>query len=136
MSTEAQVVLEQIRALPISDQHALLRELERRLGQKPAPVSQELYGEPLTDQDIEQSARVTFQMLDAEEKRLSDTSPKTVTADPIRSARGMFAGSRLTEALLASRAEERRTVADIAGKYRADPDPESKDHDRRFAAGN
>jgi hypothetical protein len=28
--------------------------------------------------------------------------------DPIRSARGMFAGSRLTEALLASRAEDRR----------------------------
>lgn len=29
-------------------------------------------------------------------------------ADPIRSARGMFAGSGLTAALLASRAEERR----------------------------
>jgi hypothetical protein len=28
--------------------------------------------------------------------------------DPIRSARGMFAGSHLTAALLASRAEERR----------------------------
>jgi hypothetical protein len=28
--------------------------------------------------------------------------------DPILSARGMFAGSRLTEALLARRAEERR----------------------------
>jgi hypothetical protein len=28
--------------------------------------------------------------------------------DPIHSARGMFAGSRLTSALLASRAEERR----------------------------
>jgi hypothetical protein len=28
--------------------------------------------------------------------------------DPIHSARGMFAGSHLTEALLASRAEERR----------------------------
>ena len=29
-------------------------------------------------------------------------------ADPILSARGMFAGSRLGEALIASRAEERR----------------------------
>ena len=64
MSTKAQVVLEQIRALPISDQQALLRDLEQRIGQKPAPVSGELYGEPLTDEDIEQSARVTFQMLD------------------------------------------------------------------------
>jgi hypothetical protein len=36
------------------------------------------------------------------------TMPKTASADPIRSARGMFAGSRLTEALPASRAEERR----------------------------
>jgi hypothetical protein len=28
----------------------------------------ELYGEPLTDEDIEQSARVTFRALDEEEK--------------------------------------------------------------------
>jgi len=28
----------------------------------------------------------------------------------------------------------RRTVAEIAGKYRANPDPEAKDHDRGFAA--
>jgi hypothetical protein len=69
MSTKAQVVLEQIRGLPISDQHALLRELEQRLGQVPAPVSGGLYGEPLTDEDIEQSARITFRMLDEEEKR-------------------------------------------------------------------
>jgi hypothetical protein len=69
MSTKAQVVLEQIQALPISDQQALLQELEQRIGQKPAPVSEELYGEPLTDEDIEQSARVAFQMLDEEEKR-------------------------------------------------------------------
>jgi hypothetical protein len=69
MSTKAQVVLEQIRALPISDQRALLRELEQRIGQISAPVSGELYGEPLTDEDIEQSARVTFQMLDEEERR-------------------------------------------------------------------
>jgi hypothetical protein len=34
---------------------------------------------------------------------------EVVTADdPIRSARGMFAGSRLNQALLVSRAEERR----------------------------
>jgi hypothetical protein len=69
MSTEAQAVLEQIRALPISDQRALLQELEQCIGQMPAPASGELYGEPLTDEDIQQSARVTFQMLDEEEKR-------------------------------------------------------------------
>jgi hypothetical protein len=28
----------------------------------------------------------------------------------------------------------RRTIADIAGKYRANPDPEAEDHDRGFAA--
>jgi len=69
MSTKAQVVLEQIRALSISDQHALLRDLEQRIGQKPAPVAGELYGEPLTDEDIEQSACVNFPMLNEEEKR-------------------------------------------------------------------
>jgi hypothetical protein len=36
------------------------------------------------------------------------TPPARGVEDPIRSARGMFAGSRLTDALLASRAEERR----------------------------
>jgi hypothetical protein len=28
----------------------------------------------------------------------------------------------------------RRTISDIAGKYRANPDPEAKDHDAGFAA--
>jgi hypothetical protein len=28
----------------------------------------------------------------------------------------------------------RHTIADIAGKYRSQPDPEAKDHDRGFAA--
>jgi hypothetical protein len=28
----------------------------------------------------------------------------------------------------------RRTISDIAGQYRAKPDPEAKDHDRGFAA--
>jgi hypothetical protein len=27
-----------------------------------------------------------------------------------------------------------RTIAEIAGKYRPNPDPEAKDHDRGFAA--
>ena len=39
---------------------------------------------------------------------LSNTTRKIVAPDPIHSARGMFAGSHLTEALLKSRAEERR----------------------------
>jgi hypothetical protein len=38
----------------------------------------------------------------------SATTPPAAGADPIRSARGMLAGSRVTEALLANRAEERR----------------------------
>lgn len=35
--------------------------------QHPAP--QELYGEPLTDEEIDESGRVTFQTLDEETKR-------------------------------------------------------------------
>jgi hypothetical protein len=45
----------------------LWRELARRIAEKPSAV--ELYGEPLTDDDIAESASVTFQMLDKEEKR-------------------------------------------------------------------
>jgi len=69
MSTKAQAVLRQIRALPVPEQRAVWQELGRSIGQLPAPASGELYGEPLTDEDIEQSARVAFQMLDQEEKR-------------------------------------------------------------------
>jgi len=57
-------VLQQIRALPVPDQRAVWQELGQSIGQLPAAVSGELYGEPLTDQDIEQSARVAFRMLD------------------------------------------------------------------------
>jgi hypothetical protein len=69
VSTKAQAVLQQIRALPIPEQHAVWRELGQSIGQLPASVSDELYGEPLTEEDIEQSARVAFQALDQEEKR-------------------------------------------------------------------
>jgi len=31
-------------------------------------------------------------------------------------------------------ASRRRTISDVAGKYRANPDPEAKDHDCGFAA--
>ena len=43
--------------------------------------------------------------------------------------------SRFTLELLASvpLASRRRTISDIAGKFRANPDPEAKDHDRGFA---
>jgi hypothetical protein len=69
VSTKAQVVLEQIRALPIPDQRAVWQELGQSIGQFPMSATPTLYGEPLTDEDIEQSARVAFQMLDEEEKR-------------------------------------------------------------------
>ena len=42
------------------------------------------------------------------EQRVAPNTPPAPAQDPIRSARGMFAGSGLLEALLASRAEERR----------------------------
>jgi len=69
MSTRAQAILDEIRALPPQEFQAVWQELQRG-----------------------------FQA----------TERTTTTNDPIRSARGMFAGSHLTEALLASRAEERR----------------------------
>jgi hypothetical protein len=68
MSTKAQMILDEIRALPPQELQVVWRELQL----------------------------------------LSNTTPRTVSTDPVWSARGMFAGSHLTEALLASRAEERR----------------------------
>jgi hypothetical protein len=41
-------------------------------------------------------------------RRLAQPAKSAPGNDPIRSARGMFASGGLTEALLASRAEERR----------------------------
>jgi hypothetical protein len=49
-----------------------------------------------------------LQVIWRELQLLSHPSPKTIALDPIRSARGMFEGSHLTEALLTSWAEERR----------------------------
>jgi hypothetical protein len=69
MSEKAQAVWEQIQALAPAEQQAVWQELGRRLGQMAPPPPVERYGEPLTEEDIEQSARVTFQMLDEEEKR-------------------------------------------------------------------
>ena len=68
MSVKAQAILDEIQALPISDQRALFQELGERISPASASDSRETYGEPLTDEDIEQSARVAFQMLDEEEK--------------------------------------------------------------------
>ena len=42
------------------------------------------------------------------ERVMAGQPAETTSDDPIRSARGMFAGSGLGKALLASRAEERR----------------------------
>jgi hypothetical protein len=69
MSTKSRAVLEQIKALSVGEQHALWLELGRQIGQVSFPAAGELYGEPLTEEDIAESARVTFQMLDEEEKR-------------------------------------------------------------------
>ena len=63
MSAKAEAILEQFETLPPAEQRELWRELQRRV----APV--ELYGEPLTDEDIADSGRVTFAMLDEEEQR-------------------------------------------------------------------
>jgi len=66
MSAKAEAILEQFEALPRDEQRALCRELERRLAAKPAVL---LYGQSLTDEDIAESARVTFAALDEEEGR-------------------------------------------------------------------
>lgn len=54
---------------------------------------------------IEEQQEVVQQMMRWLAQATKSSSP---AIDPIRSARGMFAGSRLNESLLASRAEERR----------------------------
>ena len=69
MSTKAQAILDEIRALPPQEFQAVWQQIQR-------------WG--------------------------SSRRADTAADDPIRSARGMFAGSRLSEALLASRAEDRR----------------------------
>ena len=61
----AETILKQFETLPLAEQRELWQELARRVAEKPSAV--ELYGEPLTDDDIAESARVTFQMLDEEE---------------------------------------------------------------------
>jgi hypothetical protein len=66
MSTRAEAILQEFEALPPTEQRALCRELVRRVAENPGG---ELYGEPLADEDIAESARVTFAMLDEEEKR-------------------------------------------------------------------
>ncbi len=43
--------------------------LRDSLRSRPPTTPVELYGEPLTDEEIEQSARVAFRALDEEEKR-------------------------------------------------------------------
>ncbi len=60
MRAKAQTILEQFEALPRDEQRGLCGELERRLVEKPAV---ELYGEPLTDEDIAESAHVSFAAL-------------------------------------------------------------------------
>jgi hypothetical protein len=67
MSSKAQAILDEIRALPPMELQSLWRELQH----------------------------------------LSSARPELPATDPIRSARGMLAGGRFREALLASRAEER-----------------------------
>ena len=62
---KAEAILEQFERLPLDEQRALCQELERRLSAKPAG---ELYGQPLTDEDIAESARVAFAALDQEEE--------------------------------------------------------------------
>ena len=62
-------ILGSIQALPISEQREVWQELGRRIGETAIAKPGELYGEPLTDSDIEESARVTFQALDEQEKR-------------------------------------------------------------------
>lgn len=69
MSTKAQAILDEIRALPPAEIQEVWREIQGRVEAAPPSAPVELHGEPLTDQDLEQIARVTFQMLDEEERR-------------------------------------------------------------------
>lgn len=63
MSTIAFHVIELVKSLPEEDRHTITEALNRDCNQ---PV---LYGEPLSDEDITESARVTFAALDADEAK-------------------------------------------------------------------
>ncbi len=63
MSTIALRVIELVKSLPPEDQQTITDALSRGPNQ---PV---LYGEPLSDEDIAESARVTFSALDADETK-------------------------------------------------------------------
>jgi len=60
MRTIAFHVIELVRSLPAEDRHTIAEALSRDLDQ---PV---LYGEPLSDEDINESARVILAALDAD----------------------------------------------------------------------
>ena len=66
MGTKAEAILETIQRLSLPEQQELWHELGRRIAQGPS-AEPELYGEPLTELDIEESARVAFAELDKEE---------------------------------------------------------------------
>jgi hypothetical protein len=69
VSTKAQAILEEIEGLPPAELRELWRELTRRVSQRLPAAPIELCGEPLTDDDLAETARITFQMLDEEERR-------------------------------------------------------------------
>lgn len=63
MSTIAFHIIELVKSLPAEDRHSIAEALSRDIDQPG------LYGEPLSDEDINESARVTFAALDANEAK-------------------------------------------------------------------
>jgi len=104
MSTKAQAILEQFETLPPEEQRELWRELARRIAEKESAV--ELYGEPLTDDDIAESAPVTFQML-AETETLA-SSPASVSEAEFEAALDEVTGCTVGSSALQRLLEDRR----------------------------
>ena len=63
MSNIALRVIELVKSLPPADQQTIVAALSHD------PAQPVLYGEPLTDDDIAETARVTFSALDADESK-------------------------------------------------------------------
>lgn len=87
MSLTALHIIELVKSLPFEERQAVRDALNHD------PEQPVLYGEPLTDEDITESARVAFANLDA--------------LDAAHSLHGRFAGGNMHNSLLRGRARDR-----------------------------
>lgn len=67
MTAKVKHLAEELRSLSSEDLSSVRALLDEMMAK--APAKQECYGEPLTDEDIAEAARVTFAALDGDESK-------------------------------------------------------------------